>query len=304
MDWHSRNLVLPRALAAFLEERLLALGHEQLSSERAPGDRNLRLRVWAASPAGLPGPETLAALLAEAEEAGLPASELRYEDETLPEQDWSRPFRQRFAAREILPGLRVAPPWDEQAGPHRPGDPLPGPEADLTLVIEPALAFGTGDHPTTRGMLDLLRRWRLARGPEPFEALDIGSGTGILSIAARLWGASRAEGFDIDSRSVLNACLNADLNGLAGQVRFRWGEPRELGEEAWDLILCNLFLTPILRYLPRMDRCLRPGGTVLLSGFLPHQAGRVAEAARARGWRPESEEDREGWILQQWRKPQ
>ena len=75
-------------------------------------------------------------------------------------------------------------------------------------------------------------------------------------IAARLWGAGQVVGYDIDPDAIVNAYLNADLNGLAGRITFLWGEARDLEQEAWDLILCNLFLGPILRLIPRMDGAL------------------------------------------------
>jgi ribosomal protein L11 methyltransferase len=143
-----------------------------------------------------------------------------------------------------------------------------------------------------------------ARRASPFVSLDVGSGTGILTLAARLWGAARAEGYDTDPASIVSGYLNADLNGLAGRVRFRWGEARDLAPASWDLILCNLFLSPILRLMPRLDAALCPGGSLILSGFLAgEQAGLIATAARERGWKPASAQEDEGWAIQEWTKP-
>jgi len=305
MDWIVRTLLLPPPLAPFIEERLVAAGWERLSCERSADSRSLRLRIFVRPGEVLPSPEGVAEWIAEAEASGLPATRLRFEDEELEERDWSAGFRERFAPRELAPGLAVLPPWDRTGPVHRLGDACPGPSAELSLVIEPAQAFGTGDHPTTVMCLQLLRDYSRAReksGAGPFDCLDIGSGTGILTLAAKLWGARRAEGFDIDKRSILNAYLNADLNGLAGHVRFRWGEPAGLGLRRWDIIVCNLFLTPILKYLPRMDRCLRPGGVIILSGFLHDQKDRIASAAKSRNWRMRVRRARDGWLAEHWMK--
>ncbi|MBN2169942.1 MAG: 50S ribosomal protein L11 methyltransferase [Candidatus Krumholzibacteriota bacterium] len=302
MSWLRRRLELPAPLLAFLEDRLVAAGHVRLAAERRPGEPVVRLEIFAENAADLPRPEDLAAWLAEAEDLGLPAAALRWEDAPVPERDWSEGFRRRFARRRLLPEVEVLPPWDPAAPALRRRRPAPGAGAALALVIEPAQVFGGGEHPTTRGCLRRLAAWTRRRGG-PFDCLDVGSGTGILSLAARRWGGARVEGWDLDAASIVNAYLNADLNGLAGELRFRWGEPRDLAPAAWDLVLANLFLGPILRLLPRLDAALRPGGTTIFSGLLATQAGRVAEAAGARGWRPVGQDEDEGWVIQEWRRP-
>ncbi len=281
MDWISRTLTLPPPLAPFIEERLVAAGWTSVSSERATGDRRVTLHVYVRPGETLPTPEDFAGWIAEAETAGLPGARLRFEDDEFDEQDWNASFREHFVPREVIPGLTVVPPWDMTGPVHMRDEPMPGPNADLSMVIEPALAFGTGDHPTTQMCLQMLRDYACERAAsgEPWDCLDIGSGTGILSIAAKLWGARRVEGFDIDKRSILNAYLNADLNGLAGDVRFRWGEPKDLGDKQWDIVVCNLFLTPILKYLPSMSRCVKISGQIFLSGFLREQSNSIEKAA-------------------------
>jgi ribosomal protein L11 methyltransferase len=304
MEWIVRTLLLPPPLAPFIEERLVAAGWTSFSSERATGSRSVRLRVFARPGDALPSPENFAEWIAEAEAAGLPGAGLSFEDAELTEQDWDAGFREHFKPRQVLPGLTVVPPWDMIGPVHQRGEIMPGPNADLALAIEPALAFGTGDHPTTMMCMEMLRdyaREREASGAGSFDCLDIGSGTGILSIAAKLWGAGRVEGFDIDKRSILNSYLNADLNGLAGDLRFRWGEPEDLGKQQWDLIVCNLFLTPILKFLPRMASCLKPGGTVILSGFLIEQDASIDRATRGRLGSLKHRSTSESWALQVWR---
>jgi len=301
MGWLRRRLALPAPLLPFLEERLVAAGHLRLAAEQRPGEPIARLEIFAEDAADLPGPEDLAAWLAEAGDLGLPPADLCWEDEAVPERDWNEGFRRRFARRRLLPEVEVLPPWDPAAPALRRRRPAPGAGAALSLVIEPAHAFGTGEHPTTRGCLQRLAAWTRRHGG-PFDCLDVGCGTGILSLAARRWGGARVEGWDLDAAAVVNAHLNADLNGLAGELRFRWGEPRDLAPAAWDLVLANIFLGPILRLLPRLDAALRPGGTAILSGLLAAQGPRVAEAATARGWEPAGQDEDAGWVVQEWRR--
>ncbi len=301
MIWHRRSLSARPELAEFLEERLLLAGFENISTERASGEALATLIVYAEDPGDLPGPEDLELWLAQAELADLPLESLKWQVDKVADQDWSAAFRAHFERRRLSSRLEIVPSWEREH--HGGRRSVPGPGAELSVVIEPGQAFGTGDHPTTVACLKRLEAWMMAQGAAAPRCLDIGSGTGILSLAARLWGAGRALGYDIDAACIINSHCNADLNGLSGEVEFRWGEPEALGEGAWDLILCNLFLGPILRFLPRLDRALAPGGSVILSGFLSGQAGRIRDAAGDRGWQLVHEEQHDDWMLQEWTGP-
>jgi ribosomal protein L11 methyltransferase len=298
VTWHRRSLNARPELAEFLEERLLLAGHEHLSIERMTGDALATLNVYAEDPGELPGPEDLELWLAQAETAGLPLNSLSWQEERIADQDWDAAFRTHFARRRLSSRLEIIPSWERAGEGGR--QTAPGPGAELALIVEPGQAFGTGEHPTTAACLARLETWMLEHGGGAPSCLDVGSGTGILSLAARLWGGGRVLGYDIDAACIVNSHCNADLNGLAGEVEFRWGEPEALGEGVWDLILCNLFMGPILRYLPRLDQALAPGGTVILSGFLPEQALRIREGAEARGWKLVCEETHGDWMLQEW----
>lgn len=300
MIWHRRSLELDPALGEFLEERLLVGGFERISSERPTGSPHLILSVYAEDPAELPGPEALARWLAEAEDAGLSASEHRWTEDSLAERDWDAAFRAHFGRRRLTERLEIVPSWERGETSRRD---VPGPGAPLSIVLDPGQAFGTGDHPTTAACLRRLERWMQERHGAAPRCLDVGSGTGILSLAARLWGAGEVVGYDIDAASIVNSYLNADLNGLSGELEFRWSEPTALGESSRDLILCNLFMGPILRLLPRLDIALAAGGSAILSGFLAPQAARIREAAEARGWILTAEENHEDWVVQEWSKP-
>jgi len=239
--------------------------------------------------------------LAEAAAAGLAVSTLRWQEQPVREEDWDAGFRAHFAARELAPGIAIVPSWERPAGSTSAAP--PGPGAPIAIVLEPGQAFGTGDHPTTALCLEQLQAWLGHRGGGAPRCLDVGCGTGILSIAARLWGAGSVLGYDIEPAAIVNAYLNADLNGLAGQLDFAWAEPQQLPPARWALLLCNLYLGPILRLLPRLDAALAPGAGAILSGFLLKQAGRVRAGAEARGWRLEEQASRDDWVVQVWQKP-
>lgn len=301
MSWLRRSLQAAPALAAYIEERLLLAGYESVASERRPGEPLLELSVYAESAEALPGEEALSGWLADAAAAGLAAPALHWREQPVREEDWDAGFRAHFAARELAPGIAIVPSWERL--PASAGPALPGPGAPIAIVLEPGQAFGTGDHPTTALCLEQLQTWLRERRGEAPRCLDVGCGTGILSIAARLWGAGSVLGYDIEPAAIVNAYLNADLNGLSGQLDFAWCEPQQLAPASWDLLLCNLYLGPILRLLPRLDAALTPGAGAILSGFLLKQAGRVRAGAEARGWCLETESSRDDWVVQVWRKP-
>jgi ribosomal protein L11 methyltransferase len=301
VNWRRGQLVLPPALASFIEERLLLAGWERVASERRPGEQQVTLSVFVAADAELPEAARLAGWLDEARAAGLAAPALAWSEAAIRDEDWGAGFRAHFAARTLAPGIAILPSWERPPGGPPAG--LPGPGAPLAIVLEPGQAFGTGEHPTTALCLEALQGWMAQRGAEGPRCLDVGCGTGVLSIAARLWGAGQVRGYDIEPAAVVNAYLNAELNGLAGQIEFVWGEATTLAPAAWDLLLCNLYLGPILRLLPRLDAALAPGAGALLSGFLRKQARRISEAAGARGWELQAEVSRDEWVAQTWRKP-
>jgi ribosomal protein L11 methyltransferase len=172
------------------------------------------------------------------------------------------------------------------------------PENRIGIEIEAALAFGTGHHGTTRGCLiafdDLLRRGTAKR------VLDIGTGTGVLAIAAARALRRPILGSDIDPVAVRVARENAWRNragslvtlfaaGGAGAGRFRQGGPH-------DLIFANILATPLKRMAAPISRLLAPGGRIILSGLLPGHANTILAAYGAQGLRLERRYRIENWV--------
>ena len=153
----------------------------------------------------------------------------------------------------------------------------------IGIEIEAALAFGTGHHGTTRGCLlaldALLKRRRRAR------VLDVGTGTGVLAIAAAkiLHGAILTT--DIDPVAVRVANANARHNGVAAFITNRVADGRRSlpWRGPFDVILANILLGPLTRMAPQLARRLAPGGAIILSGLLPEQANAAIAAYRAQG---------------------
>ena len=167
----------------------------------------------------------------------------------------------------------------------------------LGVEIEAALAFGTGHHGTTRGCLLLLDHVLKARRPQ--RVLDLGTGTGVLAIAAARAMHRAIMASDIDAPSVRVARENAQLNGVGHLVQviratgFAAPEFAQFGP--FDLVLANILANPLRQLAGPMSKHLAPGACVILSGLLNHQAGAVIAAYRARGLVPVRHLRLEGW---------
>jgi ribosomal protein L11 methyltransferase len=176
------------------------------------------------------------------------------------------------------------------------------PPNKLAIEIEAALAFGTGHHGTTRGCLLLLDH--VLKAQRPHRVLDLGTGTGVLAIAASkaLHGQSRHRpvlASDIDPPSVKVARENARFNATGNRVRtiratgFSAPEFAQVGP--FDLVLANILANPLRQLAGPMVRHLAPSAHVILSGLLTHQAVGVIAAYRARGLKPVRHLKIEGW---------
>jgi ribosomal protein L11 methyltransferase len=171
------------------------------------------------------------------------------------------------------------------------------PPNKLGIEIEAALAFGTGHHGTTRGCLLLLDL--VLRAHMPRRVLDLGSGTGVLAIAAAKALRRRVLASDIDPQAVHVARDNARLNGVGNLVEtvcaVGFAAPAFKARAPFDLVLANILANPLRQLATPMARHLAPGAVVILSGLLPHQTEGVIAAYRTRGLKLNRHLIIEGW---------
>jgi ribosomal protein L11 methyltransferase len=171
------------------------------------------------------------------------------------------------------------------------------PQNKLGIEIEAALAFGTGHHGTTRGCLLLLDHVLKARRPR--RVLDLGTGTGVLAIAAAKSLHGKVLASDIDALSVKVARENAKANGTGNRVQpiraTGFSAPDFVSYGPFDLVLANILANPLRQLAGPMSRHLAPSAFVILSGLLTHQAAGVIAAYRARGLVPVRHLKIEGW---------
>jgi ribosomal protein L11 methyltransferase len=171
------------------------------------------------------------------------------------------------------------------------------PPNKLGVEIEAALAFGTGHHGTTRGCLMLLDE--VLKAHRPRRVLDLGTGTGVLAIAAAKALRIKVLASDIDPLAARtardNAWLNGVGNGLETECAIGFSAPEFAARRPFDLVLANILANPLRQMATTMARHLAPSALVILSGLLPHQAQSVIAAYRARGLVLERHLQIEGW---------
>lgn len=210
--------------------------------------------------------------------------------DNLAEEDWAYGWQKYYKPMEIGKRLLVIPQWERDT--VDPGDRVP-------LLLDPGLAFGTGSHATTQLCLTALEQ--SVCGGET--VLDLGCGSGILSIAALKLGASAATAVDIDDKCLNVAYENAALNGI-GRDRYtvRVGDVLEdlvLQAEfkgGYDIVVANIVADVILGLAPMARQFLKPNGLFLCSGIIDDRAVEVADGLRRSGWAIMESQEASGWF--------
>ena len=208
--------------------------------------------------------------------------------EDVEDADWENNWKQYYKPMEIGERLLVIPQWEEA----EPGDRVP-------LYLDPGLTFGTGSHATTRLCLTALEG--LVHGGE--RVLDLGCGSGILSVAALRLGAGSALAVDIDDKCRTAARENAGLNGigpermdiLVGNILTDPAAAERIGG-GWDIVLANIVADVIIALAPRVRGLLNEGGTFLCSGIIEGRGAEVEAALTAAGLTIRQRREDNSWL--------
>jgi ribosomal protein L11 methyltransferase len=194
--------------------------------------------------------------------------------------DWSA-WRANVRAHRVG-SLKLAPPWLVAAG-----------DRAETIVIDPAMAFGTGEHGTTRGVIQLMQELVVAGAV----VADLGAGSAILSIAAAKLGAARVIAIELDPDAESNALENIQRNAVGDRVHFIGGDAFTLLPlvAPFDLVLANILSSVLLELLPVIRDSLAAGGRTILSGMLMEERQSMLEEFARGAWIVEREHTEEGW---------
>lgn len=278
-SWTSVTVIAAPPLIEAIEGFLLDLGAPGLETEERGETTRITAHFEAAPLAALQGYlAELAAL-----HPSLPAS--RIETGTVTDSGWAENWKAHFPPLLIGDRLFVHPPWIGDV-----------PAGRIGIVLDPGMAFGTGHHASTRGCLVLLEG---AMRPGA-QVLDLGTGSGILAIAARKLGAGDIWAIDIDPDACTVAAENATVNDVHG---LHIGTDLADARGPFNVILANMFAAQLVELATEIAGRLAAGGIAIGAGILAAEADAVADAWRAAGLVADGDWRDEGWVALAYRKP-
>ena len=213
------------------------------------------------------------------------------------DQNWMEAWKQYYKPILIGERLLILPAWMESPNPER-----------IAIKIDPGMAFGTGTHPTTQLCLELMEKVFDERGKTkdsslfPLSCIDVGCGSGILSIAALKLGATQVLGVDIDHESITNSRENADVNGVEDELILSVGSVSEILEGKFafkkaPLVVANILAPVIIRLFDAgLADLIEEYGAIVLSGILYEQEQSVIEAGQAKGLQLKERRQIGDWV--------
>lgn len=210
------------------------------------------------------------------------------------DQNWMEAWKAHYKPILIGKGLLILPAWLESPDPQR-----------IAIKIDPGMAFGTGTHPTTQLCLELMEVWfeqSKIKNRKSEIVIDVGCGSGILSIAALKLGASKVLGVDIDIESVKNSRENADLNEIGEELILGQGSVTEVLSGVWEfksapLVVANILAPVLIRLFDAgLADLIEPHGEIILSGILEHQAESVVAAGTSKGLKLNDKRQMNDWV--------
>lgn len=200
------------------------------------------------------------------------------------EEDWANAWKQFYTVLHVGERLVIKPRWQDY-------DPAPG---EIVIALDPGMAFGTGTHPTTQLCLEALEKLPVAGK----SVLDVGTGSGILAIAAALLGAARVDALDTDPVAVSAARDNVAQAGLASAITVKEGSlPLSDPAPAYDVVLANITAQTLITLAPHLRAVIAPRGRLLACGIIDAKAHEVLIAFDAEGLALLNRREAGDWVL-------
>jgi len=199
------------------------------------------------------------------------------------EEEWATAWKKYYKPVRISERIVITPTWEEYT-----------PESDHELVIEldPGMAFGTGTHPTTVMCIQALEKYV----KPACDVIDVGCGTGVLSIAAAKLGAKQVQSFDLDEQAVKIARLNAKLNKVGEIMEVRQNNLLDGVTEQADIIVANILAEVIMRFISDAYKLVKDGGYFIVSGIIQAREAMVREGLQEAGFILHDQLQIEDWI--------
>lgn len=205
----------------------------------------------------------------------------------IPTQNWNASWESDFPPVDVEGRLRIRAPFHD-----------PAPAGEMEAVVLPRMSFGTGHHATTW----LMSRAVLGLGVAGRTGLDMGSGTGVLSIVAAKCGAEHVDAVDIDDWADANCRENIAANGVADRITPMLGDVRRIAGRHYGFILANINRNILLADMSAYAAALDAGGDLVMSGFLEPDVPAITACAEKLGLRPVATAVKEGWVTVRVRK--
>ena len=259
-----------------IEQQVAEIAHVDLIEQELLDKPRDRVIIHMYLEPGASPVETLALISARMEAAGIAYT---VETEGVEQEDWQNGWRKYYHPLEIGKRLAVVPSWQQY-------------DTDrVKLVLDPGLAFGTGGHETTSLCMEALDE-RVQGGER---VLDIGTGSGILAIAALKLGAAVAEGVDIDPVAVRTAGENAALNGVQDKLTVLVGDLSDKASGKYDIITANIVANAILSLAPAVPGLMADGATFIASGIIDSRKDEVIAGLEQAGLAVVEVKEKRGW---------
>ncbi|SEM55187.1 [LSU ribosomal protein L11P]-lysine N-methyltransferase [Terribacillus saccharophilus] len=199
------------------------------------------------------------------------------------EEDWSTAWKKYYKPVKISETFTIIPTWEEYT---------PVASDEVIMELDPGMAFGTGTHPTTVLSVQAIERY-ISKGDI---VIDVGSGSGVLSIAAVLLGAQHVHAFDLDDVAVNSTKINAELNQTADRITASANNLLEGVEVEADVIVSNILAEIILKFTDDAYKLIKPGGLFITSGIISQKKGDVKDALIASGFDIVEVNEMEDWV--------